>query len=471
MVETHNERAEQEILSAILFDNAAIKDLRDGYRGELPPLDWSHFGGRATRTIARAMWELEANGRPVTVGSVISHLHAADDKDIQRRVRQLDDQAIPAKLAALPVTVRSVLDLAAVRLARTILTTHLSDLDQRPKDVLSIAQSATMRLADVTQRRAQKRDGSAGAIIASGKHKEIVTGRPLGMRWIDDATRGLAPGQKLILASNPGGRKTSTVLNWVTRAALPMRRKDHITGEVIGVPAERVRYFMLDDSREALANWMIAQIATARLIAQGADPAELTLSSLGSVESLVSPVGYQALDWAEGIFSRMPITIRDGADDAHSLDTVVEEIRHGALHGGDTLFVIDYAQDVMVKGAKTLQERVQAICDTLKPLFTELGSKYGAKLIMTSQRPENVNAFGTAGDAGGLLGGNALFAFANYILTTRCPADEPDSLYIKKLKMRSAQRGHEHRYQVVPSNGYITNADSLPDDTVEAPPA
>lgn len=473
-----NRQAEAEILSAILHSPGVLRDLADGYRGEHPPLDWSMFGDRQTRPIARAVWELHGEGLTITVGSIAGRIRDLDNAP--QLVRRLDDRAVPAMVDSLPLNINEVFALASDRQYLRDLRKALAEAEATPRQSVTMAQALQRRLSDISARRARRRDGSAGAIVASGKHREISIGRPIGLRWLDDLgdprvgrpgmLGGLGRGEKLILAANPGGGKTGTTIFLVTSMAMPLTRYNPVTGEHEEIPPERVLYFMTDDTRENFAAWAISQLAVAKLIRDKADANHYLISSRGNVEGLSTVEQLQAIAWAEGIFARMPITIRDGADDIHNFDTVMDESRDQVLNEGSTLIVADYMQDMMVPGVKLDDTKAQMIaqCARWKPFLTEMGSKYGVKFIGCSQRPESANAFGAQGEAAGLLGGGALYQFANYVLSLSRPRGKAE-LHMGVIKARTAARGVQNIYQIIPSNGRITNPRAMPQVPSDTP--
>ena len=473
-----NEHAEAEILSAVLAQPDVLRDLREGYRGEHPPLDWSHFAGKRTKPVARAMWELAQEGKPLTIGSIIAAVKNLDNA--AQVVRRLDDRALPSMIDSLPLNVQEVIDLALDRQLLRDLRSTLQQAEAQPRQGVTLAQALQRRLSDISARRAGRRDHSIGA-ISDDELASIAIGRPIGLGFWDDpgdprADRegmmgGLAAGEKLIIASNPGGRKTSTCVYLATQMALPLRTHEPDTGELKIIPPDRILYIMLDDTRATLKQWIVAQLASSKLIRDGADPRHYLIKSRGLHQALRTSEQHAAIQWATGLASRLPIFIMDGADDAHNFATVVEAIRHYVVNEGVTTVFIDYLQRLKVKGVKSgdIYARMDAICEELYPLFTELGSKYGAKLIATSQQSEAVNAYGATGEQGGLAGGGPLFQFANYILRTRAPANEPGWLYLRGHKMRTAQKGIEVKYQVIPSNGLITNPGAGPVVPEDAP--
>lgn len=472
------ETIEQEVLAAIFYDNGVLPHIIDGYHGEVPPIDAAHFAGRATRRYLSAAWSLHRERRPVTPATILAELGAAATDQDRQLLQRIDDRAVPIAVSALPTHLRRIHQEANVRLLDQLLVQGAEELRQRPQDVESIAVAMQRRLTDVTMQRARRRDTSVTAIIDSGEHKKVVVGVPVGLAALDslgDPLRGrhrmmggLGRGEKLVITAIYGGGKTGTTVYLATQMMRPRRRVSPLTGEIDIIPPERVGYIMLDDNREVLTNWFISQLATAKLIQMKAPQREWFLNSRGSSEeTMATKRQMEALIWAEGIVRRLPLHIIDAADGAHDFDTTIEWIRHACINEGVTTIVIDYIQDLTVKGVRSedIRARVEAICMRLKPLFTELGSKYGLKLIALSQRPESANAYGAQGDTAGLAGGGALAQFANYVLQVQRFNDRPTAMAIKGLKMRTAARGVTFEYEIVPSNGYVTNPAWMPEPT------
>ncbi|MEI8164912.1 MAG: hypothetical protein WCG26_00975 [Chloroflexales bacterium] len=467
--------AEQEILAAILYDNTCLRPLRGGHGQGGPSLDWTQFGDRGLRDIAKAMWHLDADKKPVTVGTVAGLLGAGNDPRLRSQIQRIDDAAVSRALDALPINVARVVERANDRLLRTITAWGTEQVQERPHEAASIAAAMQERLGLVRASRASLRDGSAAAIIASGEHRRMAVGVPMGLAAFDMLTGGLTASEKLIIGGLYGGRKTSTAVFLATQAMRRRYRNDAETGERVEIPPEGVLFLEKDDNRNILINWFISQLATqhiriedakALVTAHGLSFAdameqtptdEWTISARGMQAHLQSARQHQAILRAEALLSAAPLEIRDGSDGVHDFDIQLELMNDAVMNRGRTLIIDDYVQASMLKGARDVTETVNAYVQRMMPFCTAMGATYGAKLIGLSQRPEAVNAHGRAGDAAGLLGGGALARFASCIIETKGITDDPTILRMTGVKVRFGQKGLKYEYQVNPPSGLILN--------------
>lgn len=467
--------AETEILSAILHDNNVLRPLRGGDGLGAPALDWSQFGDPQLRVIARAMWELSDDRTPITVGTLAGRLGAERDPRLRSLLQRIDDAAVGITVDALPRNVLRVLEKANERLLRQIAQWGLAQLEERPRDAASIAAAVQEQLSAVRASRASLRDGSARAIIESGKHRTIARGTPIGLSGPDSLTYGLAAGEKLILSASPGGRKTTLAVFAATQLMRLRHLLDRETGERIPIPPEPVLFLQKDVTRDMLVNQFIAQIATARMrvlaaqelatarqIAMG-DALDLlpadtwTISARGLPLKERSAPQHQAILYAEERLLDAPLEIRDGEDDVHRFEVQLSLIADAVMNRGAKVVIDDYIGASIMEGATSDKELAFTYKAKMTPVCSSLGAGYGMKLIGLSQRSNAVNAHGRTGDSAGLMGGGDLHQFASYILELGGDPDDASVMTATGVKVRYGQRGIRYVYRINPSSGLILN--------------
>lgn len=236
----HNLEAERSILGAVLLHNEALNDAAGRVQE-------THFFRRAHQCIYRHMCLLSTQGAPIDFVSL---------KESLSRTGDLDEVGGPAYLAAL---VDGVPRSANVEHYAQIVRekAHLRDVITAANKMLVRAYDAEDNAALVVEEAERQifalADGQAstgfvhvGALIpavwkkleAICEHKNAVTGVPTGFADLDGMTRGLQPGNLILVAGRPSMGKTSWAMNVAEHVAMEIR-------EPVGV-------FSLEQSSEEL---------------------------------------------------------------------------------------------------------------------------------------------------------------------------------------------------------------------------
>jgi hypothetical protein len=462
--------AETEVVEAILNDTSIAGKLVTGaYEGMSGfILTEDIFTGADIRPVAKAILSLARQDAPITIARIISEMGMDGDSDLRDYIQRLDDGALSSKVDALRANLERLEALAAARRMLPDLKSDLDSLHNRPYDALTLSAAISAKMGDVAARRAVGRDNSASAIIARGGTRKTALGTPIGIAWLDDygdpahgrpgMFGGICEGEKLLLQGLYGGRKTTTMVNICLHMMSPNRKMtDPITGEVTRFPPERIAYFMLDDNQSVLANWFIAQIATALMRKKGVPPSQWVISARGLDERLRSPEQNEAIMEATAIFSRLPLIIYDGEDGVHDWEVAQAKMREAVLLHGVTTIVHDYAQDFVIKSAPKIYEQMKEYTQGVNAF----AGKHRTKFLITSQRNESTNASGSSGEAAGTKGGGDLPAKATYILQSRPFAKNPAIIWLDVLKSRWGAKNVSRWFTINPSSGAFLDNNNM----------
>jgi replicative DNA helicase len=190
------------------------------------------------------------------------------------------------------------------------------------------------------------------------EHKRLVTGIETGFSDLDQMTRGLQPGDLVIVAARPSMGKTSLVLNIAEHASIK------------GTP---VGFFSLEMSREQLFIRLLTSVARI-------DGHRLMTGTVGQRD-------YQQLSHAIGVLTDARLFIDDSPGLA-VLEMRAKARRLAAEHGLG-LLIVDYLQLMTGRGRfenRTLE--LAAISRGLKGLAKELSVPVVA-LSQLSRAPES----------------------------------------------------------------------------------
>jgi hypothetical protein len=304
--------------------------------------------------------------------------------------------------------------------------------------------------------------------VARGTYTSTALGTPLGVAWLDDygdpahgrpgMFGGICPGEKLVLQGLYGGRKTTTMVNFCIHLMRHNRRRtDPTTGETITFAPEKIAYFMLDDNQDVLANWFIAQLATAIMRRDGIDPSQWMISARGLDERLRSIDQKNAIDTATALFARLPLVIYDGKDGVHDWQTAQLAMRDAVVRLGCTAVVHDYAQDFKNPSAPAIYDQMRHYTQDINAFAAE----HNVKMLITSQRNEATNSgFGGQGDSAGTKGGGDLPAKATYILETSPFSKNNAILWMRVVKSRWGAKNVARWYTINPASGLLLDNQS-----------
>jgi len=252
----HNLEAERSVLGAILIDN-------DTFNVAAAVVTPQSFFRDAHRRIFARMVDLSERSQPIDLVTLNEELERAGD---------LEEVGGPAYIASLldgvprstnveyyAQIVKEKATLRALIFSANKILSNAYEADQEADLILDEAESAIFSVAEdriksgfVPMRELVKE--SFPKIEKLFEHKTYITGVPTGFDDLDRKTRGLQPGDLVIVAARPSMGKTSLVLNICQHVAT--------RGGVAG-------FFSLEMSKEQLFMRMLAseaKIDTYRLL-------------------------------------------------------------------------------------------------------------------------------------------------------------------------------------------------------------
>ena len=253
----HNLEAERSVLGAILVHN-------DAFNLAAQVIDSSDFYRDAHRRIFERMVQLNERNQAIDFVTL---------KEELSRAGEIDEVGGPSYVAALADGVpratnveyyaRIVKEKSTLRsliFAANKILTNAYEADQESDLILDEAESSIFAVADdrlkagfVPMRDLVK--DSFPKIEQLFEQKRLVTGVPTGFVDLDEMTRGLQPGDLIIVAARPSMGKTSLVLNIAQYVAIQ--------------PEHTVGFFSLEMSKESLFLRLLtseAQIDSHRLM-------------------------------------------------------------------------------------------------------------------------------------------------------------------------------------------------------------
>jgi replicative DNA helicase len=253
----HNLEAERSVLGAILVHN-------DAFNLAAQVIDSGDFYRDAHRRIFDKMVQLSERNQAIDFVTL---------KEELSRAGEIDEVGGPAYVASLADGVpratnveyyaRIVKEKATLRnliFAANKILTNAYEADQESDLILDEAESSIFAVADdrlkagfVPMRELVKE--SFPKIEQLFEQKRLITGVPTGFVDLDEMTRGLQPGDLIIVAARPSMGKTSLVLNMAQHVAI---QPDHTVG-----------FFSLEMSKESLFLRLLtseAQIDSHRLM-------------------------------------------------------------------------------------------------------------------------------------------------------------------------------------------------------------
>jgi len=253
----HNLEAERSVLGAILVHNEA-------FNLAAQVIDSADFYRDAHRRIFDKMVQLNERNQAIDFVTL---------KEELSRAGEIDEVGGPAYVASLADGVpratnveyyaRIVKEKATLRnliFAANKILTNAYEADQESDLILDEAESSIFAVADdrlkagfVPMRDLVKE--SFPKIEQLFEQKRLITGCPTGFVDLDEMTRGLQPGDLIIVAARPSMGKTSLVLNMAQHVAIQ--------------PDSTVGFFSLEMSKESLFLRLLtseAQIDSHRLM-------------------------------------------------------------------------------------------------------------------------------------------------------------------------------------------------------------
>jgi replicative DNA helicase len=357
----HNLEAERSVLGAILVHN-------DAFNTAAQVIDGRDFYRDAHRRIFDRMVALSERGEAIDFITLKEELSRGGD---------LEEVGGPAYVASLVDGVpratnveyyaRIVKEKATLRnliYAANKILTNAYEADQESDLILDEAESSIFAVADdrlkagfVPMR--ELVNESFPKIEQLFEHKRLVTGVPTGFVDLDEMTRGLQPGDLVIIAARPSMGKTSLVLNIAQHVAV---QGEHTVG-----------FFSLEMSKESLFIRLLTS--------------EAQIDSHRLMSGHIADRDYSRISQALEKLSSMRLFIDDTAN-ISVLEMRAKSRRLQAEHGL-SLIVVDYIQLMSARGRyenRTLE--LASISRSLKGLAKELNAPI-VVLSQLSRAPES----------------------------------------------------------------------------------
>jgi replicative DNA helicase len=341
----HNLEAERSVLGAILVHN-------DAFNMAAQVVDSNDFYRDAHRRIWDKMVALNERNHAidfVTLKEELSRGGELDDVGGPAYVASLAD-GVPratnieyyAKIVKEKSTLRSLI------FAANKILTSAYEAEDEPELILDEAESSIFAVADD---RLKAGFVSMSTLVKDSfpkieqlfEQKKLITGVPTGFDDMDEMTRGLQPGDLIIVAARPSMGKTSLVLNIAQHVAVQ--------------PGHSVGFFSLEMSKESLFLRLLT--------------AEAHIDSHRLLSGAIGQKDYGKISHALETMSAMKLYI----DDTASIGVLEMRAKTRRLQSehGLTLIVVDYVQLMSGRGRfenRTLE--LAAISRSLKGLAKEL---------------------------------------------------------------------------------------------------
>ncbi|HET9193636.1 MAG TPA: replicative DNA helicase [Vicinamibacterales bacterium] len=357
----HNLEAERSVLGAILVHN-------DAFNLAAQVIDSSDFYRDAHRRIFERMVQLNERNQAIDFVTL---------KEELSRAGEIDEVGGPSYVAALADGVpratnveyyaRIVKEKSTLRsliFAANKILTNAYEADQESDLILDEAESSIFAVADdrlkagfVPMRDLVK--DSFPKIEQLFEQKRLVTGVPTGFVDLDEMTRGLQPGDLIIVAARPSMGKTSLVLNIAQYVAIQ--------------PEHTVGFFSLEMSKESLFLRLLTS--------------EAQIDSHRLMSGAIGQKDYGRISHALESLSAMRLFI----DDTANIGVMEMRAKARRLQKEHrlSLLVVDYIQLMSGRGRfenRTLE--LASISRSLKGLAKELGVPI-VVLSQLSRAPES----------------------------------------------------------------------------------
>ena len=357
----HNLEAERSVLGAILVHN-------DAFNLAAQVIDSSDFYRDAHRRIFERMVQLNERNQAIDFVTL---------KEELSRAGEIDEVGGPSYVAALADGVpratnveyyaRIVKEKSTLRsliFAANKIRTTAYEADQESDLILDEAESSIFAVADdrlkagfVPMRDLVK--DSFPKIEQLFEQKRLVTGVPTGFVDLDEMTRGLQPGDLIIVAARPSMGKTSLVLNIAQYVAIQ--------------PEHTVGFFSLEMSKESLFLRLLTS--------------EAQIDSHRLMSGAIGQKDYGRISHALESLSAMRLFI----DDTANIGVMEMRAKARRLQKEHrlSLLVVDYIQLMSGRGRfenRTLE--LASISRSLKGLAKELGVPI-VVLSQLSRAPES----------------------------------------------------------------------------------
>ena len=345
-VPPHDSSAEKAVLSAILLDNAAIREIA----GQITADD---FYVPAHRRLFGAMEELNDANQPVDLTTLSDYLKSRDLLDSIGGPMVLAEIADYEATAANVVYYKDIVRDKSIKRRVIETATEIVNLGFDPAEPSEqLLDEAESKIFAVGQSQAASSlSPLSEAVLDAADHIDVLmslsgelTGVPTGFAGFDKETGGLQAGDLFVLAARPAMGKTALALNIARNAAIDYGKK--------------IAIFSLEMTTRSL----VLRLLSAE--------AEVDFSAFRS--GLIAVEAHARLMSAAGSISDAKIFIDDsGAPSV--LEIRAKSRRLHAREGGLDMVIVDYLQ--LAHGDRNTQSREQEISEIsrgLKGLAKEL---------------------------------------------------------------------------------------------------
>ena len=355
--------AEQALLGAILFDNAAYERLTDRLQAR-------HFFEPFHQRLFAAMEDFIRKGQlaePIVMQERFRRDPAFEQLGGLRYLADLVNRAPPAANA--PDYARLIYDLALrrdlIRIGGDIALEAQTDVEKPAKDQIEAAEQQLYALAESGAASAGFQtfaDALTGAVEMAGeafKRDGGLAGISTGLVDLDQKLGGLHPSDLLILAGRPSMGKTALATNIAFSVARNYQWEPQADGTKKTVAGGVVAFFSLEMSAEQLAMRLLAD-------ASGVSGDRLRKGEIDAAE--FGRVRDAALEIQEA-----PLFI--DATGGLSISKLTARARRLKRQSGLDLIIVDYLQLVTASEGKKGEGRVQEVSEItmgLKALAKEL---------------------------------------------------------------------------------------------------
>ena len=359
-----NIEAEQALLGAILFDNAAYERITDRLQGR-------HFFEPFHQRLYSAMEEYIRKGQlaePIVLQERFRRDPAFDQLGGLSYLADLVGRAPPAANA--PDYARVIYDLALrrdlIRIGGDIASEAMTDVDRDAREQIEIAEQQLYTLAESGatspgfQTFADALHGAVEMTAEAFNRDGGLAGVSTGLTDLDKKLGGLHPSDLLILAGRPSMGKTALATNIAFNVARNYAWEPQADGTRKTVRGGVVAFFSLEMSAEQLALRLLADasgVSGDRLRKGEIDAAEFGRVRDAALEIQESPL---FIDATGGL----------------SISKLTARARRLKRQAGLDLIIVDYLQLVTASEGKKGEGRVQEVSEItmgLKALAKELG--------------------------------------------------------------------------------------------------
>jgi replicative DNA helicase len=360
----HNLEAEQALLGALLYDNAAYERLGDHLQGR-------HFYEPFHQRLFDAIEEYVRKGllaEPVVLMERFKHDPAFGELGGLSYLADLVDHAPPAAHA--PDYARVVYDLALrrdlIRIGGEMSKSANDDVEREAREQIETAEQQLYELAEhgaaTSSGLSSFADSLAGAVKMAAEAYERdggLAGLSTGLMDLDKKLGGLYRSDLLILAGRPSMGKSSLAANIAFNIARSYAWEPQPDGTRKTVRGGVVAFFSLEMSAEQLALRILADVSgvSSDRLRKG----EIDASEFGRVREAAIEI------------QEAPLYMDDTG--GLSLAKLAARARRLKRQSGLDLIVIDYLQLVTGSEARRQESRVQEVSEitqSLKALAKEL---------------------------------------------------------------------------------------------------